>query len=176
MARLSRLSPVHSRNILSSAATAVRSVFYLVPTRRVEPSADAPASRSAMSPRYGLHSCLARENENLKRSTSWADPAIPSTKTKRRTFDLYDQQLDTDFYPPGDRTSHPGRIVVSPRATRFKNLRLCHLGKPPAYYRPIAGFTSRNRQFQIMDRKTLSTIRCIGAIPARVITRGKKGC
>jgi len=27
-----------------------------------------------------------RENENLKRSTSWADPAIPSTKTKRRIF------------------------------------------------------------------------------------------
>jgi len=26
------------------------------------------------------------ENENLKRSTSWADPAIPSTKTKRRIF------------------------------------------------------------------------------------------
>jgi putative transposase len=38
-------------------------------------------------------------------------------------LDLYDQQLDTDFYPPGDGTSHPGRIGLPPGAAQFKNLR-----------------------------------------------------
>jgi hypothetical protein len=56
--------------------------FRWFPRAAWEPRTDAPASRSAKPEQSGL----ASEDDNLTRSTSWADPATPSTTSKLRTF------------------------------------------------------------------------------------------